>query len=72
MSEVRKKIAEHSKCVAPLRSQKITLQIWLIRAAAQATLSFATVTSGECGNIMGNDRVLMQFAYQQKIVGIPD
>ena len=70
--KIEKTIAEHSKCDAPLSSQSITLKIWLIRAAAQATPSFATATTGACGNIIDNDRTLMQLAHQHKIVGIPD
>ena len=70
--KLEEKIAEHSKGVAPLSSQKITSKIWLSRDVAQATPSFATATTGACGNLLDPDQILMKFDYQHKLVGIPD
>ena len=69
---LKKKITEHSKGVAPLSSQKITLKFRLIRAVAQGTPSFATATTDTCDQQLDPDRILMKFDYQHKIVGIPD
>ena len=72
VKKIEKKIAEHLKCVAPSSSQKITFQISLIKATAQATPSFATATTGACGHIIVNDRIVMKFDHQHIIVAIPD
>ena len=72
ISEIEGKIAEHSKCVAPLSSQEINLEIRLIRAAGRATASFATATTGACGHIIVNDGIWTKFDHQHKIVRIPD
>ena len=38
----------------------------------QATPSFATATTGVCGHIIVNDRILMKFDHQHKIDANPD
>ena len=59
--QMEKKIAEHSKCVAPLSSAKNHF----------TNLAYESRCTGACSHSIVNDRILMKYDHNPKIVANP-